>query len=239
MSNELIEVGHQPTATPMSLLRMAMDQGADLDKLTKLIDLQDRWEQGQARKAYNKAFAAFKSEAVQIIKNITVADGPLKGKKYADLFAVVDSSTHALSKYGLSASWKLTKDEPTWLEVTCILKHEDGHYETVSMGGPPDAGGAKNAIQGRASSVSYLERYTFLAITGLASSEGDRDGRTTPDMPEDAFQGHKKAIQEAPTMEKLQEVFATAYRAAGKDAVTQKALMGLKEERKAALRGAK
>ncbi len=31
------------------------------------------------------------------------------------------------------------------------------------MGGPPDAGGAKNALQARASTKSYLERYTLKA----------------------------------------------------------------------------
>lgn len=45
------------------------------------------------------------------------------------------------------------------------------------MGGPPDAGGAKNAIQARSSTVSYLERYTLKAITGLSEGGDDTDGR--------------------------------------------------------------
>lgn len=44
------------------------------------------------------------------------------------------------------------------------------------MGGPPDTGGAKNAIQARASTVSYLERYTFKAVAGVAEG-GDDDGQ--------------------------------------------------------------
>ena len=44
------------------------------------------------------------------------------------------------------------------------------------MGGPPDAGGAKNAIQARASTVSYLERYTLKAILGISEQEDDNDG---------------------------------------------------------------
>lgn len=44
------------------------------------------------------------------------------------------------------------------------------------MGGPPDAGGAKNAIQARASTKTYLERYTLKAITGLSEQEDDDDG---------------------------------------------------------------
>lgn len=164
------------TTTPADLLALAVQQGADLDKLERLMALQERWEAGQAKKAYNEAFAAFKAQAVRIIKNRSVTAGPLSGKKYAELFAVVNAITPALSAHGLSAAWSITKDEKDWLEVTCTLKHIGGHTESVSMGGPPDAGGAKNAIQARASTVSYLERYTLKAITGLSEQEDDSDG---------------------------------------------------------------
>lgn len=167
------------SATPADLLRMAVEQGADLDRLERLMALQERWQAGQAKVAYDEAFAAFKAEAVVILKNRHVTDGPLRGKRYAELFAVVNAVTPALSRHGLSSSWKLTKDEKDWIEVTCFLKHVAGHVETVSMGGPPDAGGAKNAIQARASTVSYLERYTLKAITGLSEQEDDLDGRTS------------------------------------------------------------
>lgn len=163
-------------ATPSDLLRIAVEQGADLDKLERLMALQERWEATEARKAYDAAFAAFKAEAVKIIKNRDVTAGPLSGKKYAELFAVVNAVTPALSRHGLSSSWKITKDERDWLEVTCTLKHTGGHTESVSMGGPPDIGGAKNAIQARASTVSYLERYTLKAITGLSEQADDDDG---------------------------------------------------------------
>ncbi len=164
------------TPTPGDLLAMAVSQNADLDKLERLMALQERWEATEARKAYDAAFAAFKAEAVTIIKNRRVTDGPLKGKGYAELFAVVNAITPALSRHGLSSSWRLTKDERDWIEVTCTLKHTAGHVESVSMGGPPDAGGAKNAIQARASTVSYLERYTLKAITGLSEQDDDTDG---------------------------------------------------------------
>lgn len=169
--------------TPADLLRIALDQGADLDRLERLMDMQDRWERKEAEKAYNAAFAAFKAEAVRIIKGRKVTDGPLRGKEYAELHNVVDAVTPALSRHGLSASWKLSRDEKDWLEVTCTLKHTSGHSETVSMGGPPDAGGAKNALQARASTKSYLERYTLKAICGVAEGGDDNDGNPPAAVP--------------------------------------------------------
>lgn len=170
------QVAIQAQPTPYSLLAIAVQQGADIDKLERLLALQERWEAEQSRKAYYAAFAAFKAEAATIIKNKKVTAGPLAGKSYAELFAVVEAITPALSKHGISASWKITKDEKDWIEVTCMLRHVGGHSESVSMGSPPDAGGAKNAIQARASSVTYLERYTLKAITGLSEQEDDDDG---------------------------------------------------------------
>lgn len=164
-------------ASPGQLAQLAIERGdLDLDRLERLMVMQEKWEANEARKAYHAAFAAFKAEAVRIVKNRSVTDGPLKGKSYAELHSVVDAVTPALSRHGLSASWKLTKDDRDWLEVTCTLTHVNGHSESVSMGGPPDSGGAKNAIQMRASTKSYLERYTLKAITGLAEGGDDDDG---------------------------------------------------------------
>lgn len=165
------------SATPADLLRIAIEGGADLDRLERLMELQSRHEAKEAKRAFDAAFAAFKAEAVTILKGRKVTDGPLKGKSYAELHDVVNAVTPALSKHGLSSSWKLTKDDKDWMEVTCYLRHVSGHEESVSMGGPPDAGGAKNAIQARASTKTYLERYTLKAITGLSEQEDDDDGR--------------------------------------------------------------
>lgn len=204
--------------TPTDLIAMAVQQGADLDRLERLYALKVQYEKHEAEKAYNAAFTEFKADAVTIVKNRSVTDGPLKGKKYAELFAVVNAITPALSRHGLSASWKLTKDERDWIEVTCTLKHTLGHFETVSMGGPPDAGGAKNAIQARASTVSYLERYTLKAITGLSEQEEDNDGNGDGD---DVEVGTTRTYT---ADEKLVEAMTDAGRAAameGMDSLTK------------------
>ena len=165
--------------SPASLMLAALGQGASLESIEKMMDLQERWERSQAEKQYNAAFAAFKAEAIRILKTREVDQGPLSGKKYAELYAVVNAVSPALSKHGLSAAWKITRDEKDWIEVTCTLKHVAGHSESVTMGGPPDAGGAKNAIQARASTVSYLERYTLKAITGLSEQDDDKDAASS------------------------------------------------------------
>jgi ERF superfamily len=184
--NEIVETQTAVAVTPerlppspMALLQVAVDRGADITQLERLIALQERMEANEARRALNKAFSDFKAEAVRIVKNKTTDAGPLAGRKYAELFTIVNAVTPALSKHGLSVSWWITRDEKDWIEVTCTMKHTGGASESVSMGGPPDSGGAKSPIQARASTVTYLERYTLKAITGLSEQGDDDDGTDT------------------------------------------------------------
>lgn len=162
--------------TPMEMLDRALASGRDLETIEKLMGLQERWEAGQARKAFNEAFAAFKAEAITIARNRRVTDGPLKGRSYAELVSFVEAATPALSKHGLSASWDITRDEKDWIEVTCTVEHVLGGNKKVALGGPPDTGGAKNPLQARISTVTYLERATFKAACGLAEQGDDTDG---------------------------------------------------------------
>jgi len=162
--------------SPMQLMQIALQGNAPIETLERLMDLQDRANKSEAKRQYDQAFSAFKAEAVSVRKGADTKNGPLQGRKYAELDDWVTAVTPALSKHGLSSSWKLTKDEKDWIEVTCYLRHIGGHEESVSMGGPPDDGAAKNKIQARASTVSYLERYTLKAITGLSEKGDDPDG---------------------------------------------------------------
>lgn len=158
------------------LLQIAVERGQPLEYVEKLMQLQERHEANEARKAYNEAFSAFKAEGIKVIRNVTIKDGPLKGKKHADLFSIVDAATDALSKHGLSASYRIVEDTKDWIRVACVIKHAAGHSEETTFGGPIDTGPGRNAIQARKSSVTYLERITLLLALGLAEQDADDDG---------------------------------------------------------------
>lgn len=220
--------------------RAAADQTYDVAKLEQLLAVKERWNATEAKKAFQVAFAAFKAEAVNIIKNKPVVDGPLKGKKYAELSSVVNAVTPALSKHGLSHSWRLTKDERDWIEVTCTITHVLGHSESVSMGGPPDTGGAKNAIQARASSTNYLQRYTLKAVCGIAEQGDDNDGNGGgKGMDEGALADHLAAIDAAADTDSLKRSFGAAWKAAegANDKNAMRLLTQHKDARKKALGG--
>lgn len=160
----------------MDMIREAVAAGQSLDVIRELKNMAKELAADEADRAFSVAFAAFKGEVVKVARNRHVTDGPLKGRRYAELFSFVDAATPALSKHGLSASWSVTRDDKDWIEVTCTIEHALGGKKQTSQGGPPDAGGAKNALQARISTVTYLERATFKAACGLAEQGDDDDG---------------------------------------------------------------
>lgn len=175
---EIVPVQSQ-SATPAALLQIAVSQGADISKLEKLMELQERWEANEARKAYAQAMAAFKAEDLKITKNKRVHFTSAKGTtdyKHATLDNVVSVVAAGLAKHGLMHTWR-TKQENGRIRVTCIITHEKGHFEETTLECAADESGNKNSIQAIGSAVSYLQRYTLTAATGVASGDEDNDGQ--------------------------------------------------------------
>jgi hypothetical protein len=166
------------------VINLAIEQKSDLATIEKFMDLRERWEKNQAVKAYNEAMTKFKANPPEIDKNKHVKFQTLKGVteyNHADLFNVTDKISSELSKYGLSASWT-TNQIDKQISVTCKISHVQGHFESTTLSSSPDDSGGKNSIQAIGSAVTYLQRYTLLALTGLATREQDNDGKTAEDI---------------------------------------------------------
>ena len=159
--------------TPNEMISQALLQGGvDLEKLEKLLGIQERYEANEARKAYHKSMAQFKLNPPKIDKDKTVSYGNTK-YNHASLANVTDKIGEALSKCGLSASW--TTKQNGSVSVTCKITHIQGHSEETTISAPADKSGSKNEIQSIGSTITYLERYTLLALTGLATEDMDDD----------------------------------------------------------------
>lgn len=181
-------IAQAPSTTPADLLRMALNQNADLDRLERLMALQQQWEANEARKAFVSAMTRFKAEPLEIFKRkqvgYTTKEGDFVGYKHAELSDVTDVVVPAMARHGLSHRWDV-KQENGRVRVKCVITHEMGHSEFVEMDAAPDASGKKNAIQQVASAISYLQRYSLLAIVGLATKGMDDDGAGSGDAGDD------------------------------------------------------
>jgi hypothetical protein len=172
------------TATPMDLINLAMKQSnVDLDKLTRLWELHKEFEDRQAEIEFKAAMARFKQTPIKIIKNKRVHYQPKSGEgqpidyMYASLDQIVEKISGRLADEGINVDWDLDDTtKPGWIIVSCILSR--GLYKQIrKLGGQPDTSGNKNQLKAIASTVSYLQRYTLYASTGLSSSDMDDDGK--------------------------------------------------------------
>jgi hypothetical protein len=157
---------------------MAMQKGYTPELIKQMMDLQVRYEENEARKAYHEAMAAFKANPPEIGKDKMVSfkvGDRTTAYTHASLANVTDKINRALSEHGLSAGWTTVQNEKG-ITVTCTITHKLGHSQSTSLTAAPDTSGSKNAIQAIGSTVSYLERYTILALTGLATHDMDDDG---------------------------------------------------------------
>lgn len=158
--------------TPMSLIQQASQSGSTIEQMEQLFQLQLRWEENEARKAYHSAMSNFRSSCPTIDKARKAHNN-----KYAGLAESIEAIKPFLAENGLSHQWK-TKQDGTLVTVECIVTHILGHSESTSLSAAPDNSGSKNSIQAIGSTVSYLQRYTLYAILGLSSREMDDDGQT-------------------------------------------------------------
>jgi len=164
--------------SPAEMIMQGVKAGTDLKLLKEALELQIQWERRQAEKAYNHAIAAFKANPPEIVKESTVNFNSGKGAvnyKYASLANVIEKVTPELSKHGLTLSWRTHQNGK--ISVTCRISHELGHHEETTLSADADNSGAKNNIQAIGSTITYMQRYTALALLGLACSDQDDDGR--------------------------------------------------------------
>lgn len=226
--------------TPVELLRIAVNNNASIDQLTKLMDLQERWERREAKRAYDAAMKAFKLNPPKITKNSRVNFTTSKGTtdyRHSTLDHVCDAVIGALSKVGITHRWKIAKDGE-WITVTCVLTHELGHAEETSLPGCADNSGNKNPVQAIGSTVTYLQRYTLLAATGLATTEQDDDGRggktVEAGLSDERIDVLGTAIADAESESELKQVYFAAVREArqAKDATAEQLFVRTKDARR-------
>ena len=160
------------------IARAASDPNTDVDKLERLLAMQERVLEREAERAFNAALLAAQDEIRPILRNKTNSS---TSSKYADLEAVSDAIDPVFRKHGFSSSFG-TADCPLagHYRVTCRLSHTGGHHRDYQADVPADTAGIKGAqnktaTHGFGSALSYGRRYLKLLIADVSTT--DDDGR--------------------------------------------------------------
>ena len=159
------------------IARAATDPNVDIDKMERLLEMQERVMAREARVAFTSALAALQPRLPVILENGGIKDrsGNIQSK-YALWEDINDAIKPILAEGGFALSFK-TRVDGEKIIVTGILSHIGGHSEQTELGLPSDTSGSKNAVQAIGSSTSYGKRYTALALLNITSRGEDDNGR--------------------------------------------------------------
>jgi hypothetical protein len=175
-SSPMVPVAGGKLPTPMELLSNALTNNASVDIIERLMALQTKWEEKEARKAFAAAIAAAKAEIPPLYKTSKVgyesSNGDFVGYQHEDLGEMCQTIDPILGRHGISYRYK-TSQSGAVISMACIVEHRDGHCEETSLAAPADTSGKKNPLQSIGSTITYLQRYTLKVALGLAATKDD------------------------------------------------------------------
>jgi len=152
--------------------RLASDPNVPVEKLERLIAMQERILAHNAKAAFDADFAKMQGELP-----IVVERGKGNTGSYARLEDIVATVRPVLTKFGFSLSHTSEWPAEKTVKIVGVLGHRDGHEKRSEFLTTADTSGSKNAIQGLGSALSYGRRYTTLDLLGIATCNEDDDGK--------------------------------------------------------------
>ena len=167
----------------LSMLQMAMtDSNVDLNKMEKIMEMVERYEDKLAAKAYNRDMALMQGEIPEIKFDSEIKVNNQVRSKYTSYEGIMKIVQPILSRFGFSVSFNPISENGQ-MTVHCMISHKDGHIEKSNLTLPFDTSGSKNDVQSIGSSMSYAKRYALCLKLNIATGGEDNDGNTIVDPP--------------------------------------------------------
>jgi hypothetical protein len=173
-----------------ALLSTALERGAAIDVIERIVALAERVNAIQAREAYNAAIAEFQRRCPPIYKTREATITPRGGGAgytytYAPLPEIKATIDPLLGELGLSQRWTSPVVEANRVTIECVIMHRLGHEissgpVTMPVSQAQDGGGGANQMQRVAIAMSYAKRQALQNVLGIAP-EDDDDGASVED----------------------------------------------------------
>lgn len=161
------------------IARAAADPNTDVDKLERLLAMQERVLEREAARAFHDAMRAAQEQIRPIIKN---RKNPETHSTYADLEQISDLADPIIHEKGFSLSYG-TADCPlaNHYRVTCEVSHIGGFSKDYQADVPIDNVGPKGSqnktnTHGFGSALTYGRRYLKLLIFDIKTKDDDGRG---------------------------------------------------------------
>src|SRR3990167_7600508 len=166
---------------PQALINRALDVGASVDTIERLMALAKDMRAVTAREAWYEAMAAFQRTCPPIKKTssakIQTRSGPGYSYRFASLDEIMATVTPVLTDLGLSVSWK-SAIKANGVVVSCRVAHALGHVEDGGEVEMPIVSGdtGANPAQRVGIALTYARRYALMNALGIAPEDDDDAG---------------------------------------------------------------
>jgi len=159
--------------------RMATNQDVDVDKFERLMAMQEKMLDREAEQAYTRAMVAVQSDIEAVTRDKM---NPQTKSRFVSLEAMkkVVVPVYTANGFALSYGEGETEKENN-VRVTCKVMHSGGHSESFFYDCPIDDKGIQGKVNktpthGKASAVTYGERYILKLIFNITIQDEDDDG---------------------------------------------------------------
>lgn len=162
--------------------RLAANPGVDVEKLARLITMQEGIIAHNAKAAFNASFARMQPELPEVTERGAIAVKGVVRSTYAKLEDINEAIRPVLKEYGFAVRHRTEwpAEKPGIIRIVGILSHEQGHSEESAFEAPMDRSEYRTDIQSMGSTVSYGRRYTTLDLLNITTRGADDDGQGRP-----------------------------------------------------------
>lgn len=191
-----IEPANQDVALMNIIERASLDPNMDVAKLEKLLDLKERWDEKQAKLAFDEAMARAQAR----IRPVVADDyNQQTDSRYSKLSTIVKDLSPIYTDEGFSVSFG-TEDCPSeklaaggWFRTTAQLTHASGYTKHYHVDLPADTTGPKGQvnktmIHGIKSAITYARVILMGLMFNFTTSldiDDDGNGAGKPPNPDD------------------------------------------------------
>lgn len=171
---EATEIEHPADHEHSALVRLALEKNVGVETIERLVALQERMAERDARGEFFRALGRFQSECPPCPKTKTAKIVTKKGGSYSYPYAPLDALVaHVrpyLHKHGFSTTWDCEAND-THVRATCYLKHVEGHAESASFSAPTETDAAMSGAQKNGAALTFAQRRSFEQVTGIVTTE--------------------------------------------------------------------
>lgn len=196
----------------MAMVRLAVEKGAPIETVERLVALQEKLLARQSEIEFNEALNRVQSKIMRVAPDLK---NNQTGSKYAS-YAALDKVVRPLySEEGFSLSFsEIDCPKPEHIRIICFVS-KGAHTREYRKDMPADGKGAKGGdvmtkTHAAGAADSYAKRYLLKDIFNIAIGEADTDGNSIV-MDDAEVEKNRKEIREASDTAKLKFLFSVHY----------------------------